>query len=1674
MSQRASQPEDHRRSVLRSCQAIGISLVLVFSQVPSRAPGADNVWIEGENVATIAEPAKVASAEKSQFLSGGKWLTADIAARDVEKFVPAGGLTLAYPFRIQEAGKRAVWARIGFEFARSPLDWRIDGGDWKTVGPQELTSDVYALAFFNEVAWMQLGNVDLSAGEHRIEFRLMPLKNAKGEPQRVLFGLDAIYVTADAFVPNGKFKPGEEWREEIDRKAEQTVFEFPAAPAAPAVQTALPLAGLWQVARHDEQWPKEVAAPIADFPQNPLWKGISVPGDKGVLRPELLLAHRLWYRAKVNIPETWKGHSFYLVFPANNLNTTLYVNGKFCGFDKNPLVRLQFDVTSAVKPGVNEVWVGIKDVWYGYVADPQDPMRLRRQFALPAAILGRGFQNLVYPVWNQRESGIVGTPELVAAGAVYAADVFVKPSVARKQLGLEISLKNPGLQDAVGEIVCEAVNDKTGAVEWTAPPQAFTLGPQKEQTVDFAPKWESPKLWWPDDPNCYRLRTTITVAGKPADVRETLFGFREWTWAGRDLKLNGIRWQGFSEMGNGGRTPEEFLAPLKNPSYHYGFGRMWPQHGGQYKWLGKEPHEALDYMDRHGALVRVTGFLDGEGCGYMPAQLPELGKNWLDHLPAWIKGYRNHPSIFMWSVENEVNFCNARNLGQLDKWEPVLAQAWEVARKVDPTRPIMIDGGGATRAQTLPIHGDHYTTKPFWNYPQLAYEANAACGPWTWDEQRPKFIGEELFAAGINPAYAYFGGEQVFQGKAGNRPAVGKAMQVLSEGYRWFGIAACDFCQSPADSDGSQYNSWSPRAAFIRQWDYTFASGQKASRTFGIFNNTRFDDPIALTWKLTLGGKEIAAKTSQHKVAPGESEKFDVEIAIPRVGARQEGELVLTLAAGGKEVFRAVKAVSVLPSPAIQSAIKPGDLVVYDPKAKVLPLLRSLGIPLTAQESLTPPAAAGKVWLIGPDALEPADSASPAFASYALSGGRVLLLEQDNPLKYQGLNPAEIQSQQNLGRTAFAEDLNHPLLSGLKDKDFFTWEPGEIVYKNAYLKPQRGARSLVQCNESLLNSALLTVPVGKGLMTLCQLVVGEKAAENAAARTLLFSAIDYSAAYKLELLDTAAAAGPALRNVLDSINLQYTSAPDPLEAIVQGKIAVVSATPENLKLLAGHPDRMKAFHAAGGWIVLHGLGPEGLADYNRIVGFDHRIRPFRRERVTIAVPRSPLMSGVSLADVALYSSERIFPWQDGNFVASDTFSHIVDLEDVAPFGKWNNDMYLQFVNGMTQEDGFKYIFNHSVSDGPYTLTFDRPQEIVAWTWDGNTLYNRTSKVDLIVDGNEAGKRTFDVPDNGDPVTLALDPPATGTTFSFRHAQYTDLPEKRKQGQIMVGCDNIWLFARRPADFRTRVNPLLNIGGLVAYPRGKGGILLCNLLLKDHEEVPVNGIKKRSVLASLLRNLGAAFGGGRPIIAGINLAYAPVALDKHANQFRTEAGWYGDARFTLKDLPTGEQTFGGVTYNIYDFRTSPVPTCIMLGGAGIPHRPPQEVKGIPVASKADALFFLHTARIDRKLRDDERKQGKNFEMFAYVIHYADGKEETVPIQSEIDVGDYKTKTPAPLPGAGLAWTRPYAGTEFHAAVYAKQWNNPRPDAPITSIDMVYGPDKCGVPALLAITIATQAK
>src|SRR5579862_1892066 len=147
---------------MRACSTFGaVALVLLL---PTIAAAKDSVWIEGEQPASSNVKWNDASCSHPDWLSGGKWLTYSIEEGKVEKEMPAEGASFEYSFTIDKEGKNELWARIGFEFARSEFEWRMDDGNWTTVAPEVLTSDAMELDFFTEAAWLKLGDVQLGKG----------------------------------------------------------------------------------------------------------------------------------------------------------------------------------------------------------------------------------------------------------------------------------------------------------------------------------------------------------------------------------------------------------------------------------------------------------------------------------------------------------------------------------------------------------------------------------------------------------------------------------------------------------------------------------------------------------------------------------------------------------------------------------------------------------------------------------------------------------------------------------------------------------------------------------------------------------------------------------------------------------------------------------------------------------------------------------------------------------------------------------------------------------------------------------------------------------------------------------------------------------------------------------------------------------------------------------------------------------------------------------------------------------------------------------------------------------------------------------------------------------------------------------------------------------------------
>jgi len=1682
---------------------------------------AANAWVEGESLSLVAPTtvkAEALSWGNAERLSGGKWLQVSVDADKVDAQVPGEGVDLSAKFDLASGGQSDLWARIGYERVRSPFEWRVDGGAWTRVEPTQNTLDVEELATWNPVAWLRLGSANLGAGSHTLDVRVLKSKDDKGARAKLLFAVDAFYITGESFFPNGPIRPGDAtFQTPADKAASARVVPI-AATTSPA-QTATSLAGDWEIAPWDELEVHDRTAPVAQLPDQSrlLWRSIAVPSDRQSSRPEMAYVHRYLMRTHVQIPDRAMGRSYYLHLPSINMIGSVFVNGQLCGTSDTPFAVWDCDVSKAIKPGQNEVVVALKDVFYAL----SDGANAGHPQYVPFDFWHYNTTNqLDFPVLSRYEAGILQTPSLVSTGRVYTSDAFAIPSVTKKSLGLEITLNNPTSAPIAVSLANEIVSLGGTNSEKTFAPKTVTVAANSQQTIKLSEGWANPTLWWPDAPHQYEVLTRVSMDGKPIDERRTKFGFREWGWQGANFSLNGIPWHGRADLAFNGPDSDPKLALAAWKQHGQNMFRLWSESG----WGGMDAQSTLDFFDQSGVCVRRTGIFDGEGAGGFYSLTRDetvngktrnvanraLFDNWHRQLTAWAKGQRNHPSVFIWSMENEITFINSSVFGLNPQTDPEMKRASDELSRLDPTRPQMTDGGNALLDESLPVYGMHYMEPSFGELPEGAYNRGGFTHrqKWPMTGTKPILAGESFYANGNELSQlAAVGGEAAFVGKAEAKPAVGTIARMLSEGYRWQDVNFHFWYGG--ESGAMYYPSWQPRAVLCRQWDWSFGSGAAVKRTLGVWNDTRFPDPITFTRTLLVGGKTISRDSQILKIAPGTHQVFDVSLAMPRVSARSEGSLVFTLAVGGKEVFRDAKPLSVLPAPTFvfttpRAALKTGGvaslalstrsaallkpqasakanqtantagLLVFDPRGHVSAFLRKQGVAFQAVRSLDNLPDAGKVLLVGDDALDARSSTSSALAAWASGGRSVVVLEQSNPLRFGAL-PGEMASDSNQGYIAFPEDPDHPALRGLRASDFFSWSGDGFVYKDAYVKPSSGGKSLVQCGDALKDTALVQMNAGRGTLLLCQLAVGEKLSSSPVAAQLLANLLSYGAGYTQQFKPTTEITGAnaPLQKALDAVGLQAAKSDDVSSVFQSGAgVAVVDGSPDNLRKLAADLPAFKAWTAKGGWMVLNNVSPDGLAAFNQLVGVDHLMRPYGREKVSFPLVRNPLTAGLATSNVVMGSGKQIFDYAAGQFPDEEAYSFVVDTDDIAPFAHSSFGSYGQIVNGYTMNDGFwPLIVDFELpKDGSafkVPITFARPEKIAGLSWAGSANYRAATEIALTPDGEEA--QEFAVEPNNDTQTLPFtsDKPVSGMTLEIRKVQ--DSPDKG----MLSGIGNISIRPARPADWNKRVRPMLSIGALVSYPQGAGGVVLCNVRFKDSEANPENAGKKQAILKIILANLGAPFSGGKTIIAGAsNLTFSPVDISSKANQYRDDKGWFGEAGLSFKALPTGDQTFAGAGYNVYHFTTSPVPEAIGIGGGGVPRNLPGAVMGIPVNKKADALFFLQAARIDNRRSDDEKKQGKTYEMAAYIVHYADGQSVGVPILAEINVEDYhQTKEATPISGAQIAWSAPYAGTDQVAVAYSQQWTNPRPDVEIASVDLVRGVDPRGPFSLLALSAAT---
>jgi beta-galactosidase len=1470
-----------------------------------------------------------------------------IAPADAARRAPQQCL-LDYAVATPNDGAYTLWLRLAYEHSRAPLTWRIGTGAWQQLSADVPTTSLMELGTWNSLAWALCGTVTLARGEHTLTMQF----GAPGADGRVLVGLDcfALMPLAMPFTPEGALKPGQHYDQPMDTAAAATIFSVPAE-AAPRARIAL--TGLWQAARWDD--PTMDAAPYAPITTMPAaseyplqWLGLPVPGNAFALRPELALGHRFFYRTKVYVPPQTAPRAYRLHCAGSTWIAGVLVNGAFAGAHTSVLVPWDMDITPQIIPGAtNELVIGIKSPWYAIdVSDARGRFaRLQQTRVMPsdgAASRYFTFVDAIYPSskgdGDGLQVGLVNPLFLQMSGPVCVDDVIVRTSVTGQHIIADVTVRNTLSAPTRATVQCEAIHERSGGIEQLLGPVSVLVPAAGAAHVSITTAWANAKLWWPErNPNVYVLRTLARINNDVSDARRTTFGFREVTLDGKHLRLNGIPWH-FWNWVDVGRVANENEWLARYEAQYDRFHRISEDHSRIFGYR----EVALEKLDRLGIAGRLSTCIDGM---FITHNLynPLTWSNFARHIRQVVTTYRNHPSILMWSIGNELMLVTGRlRYGrEYRRWEEATAQLCALANELDPTRPSFEDGAGDLGGLSQ-MNCDHYGWQTGGTFPRCAYAydtgptieprpVNDRFALYRWSGQNPYLFGE-VFHYHAASDMSWFGGPRTYRGVAERDRAAARYYRIALEGARWQDVTAvCPWTLALPDA----LKSCMPIAAFMREHNALFYAGTSGvQRTIGVFNDTRTPRMFTLAWETLLDGKsDVGGSESGIVVSPGTHQRMSIGLAFPRVLRRTPVTLRVALQEGTNLVFEDTRQFAVIPPPA-PIAAPANALCVVAPMSALAPVAATsvnvgaaavlLGIPpwrgprsaagSSAGTALTPwldryvgvyttvsateeiPAAA-RVVLVAPHVLTPQNTRMLAtrLAAAAACGATVIVLEQDTPLQgadlpVPGIVLAEPRTVASREMAEFAVDRDyngaiahpiapgHPVFADLTADDFFAWG-SETLFKKSYVTPATGALPLLQAGPALGLAPLLEVPVGTGVYLLSQVLIGAHLDVEPAADYLLANALRWALERGAHAPMPVTLAGDdgALRAWLASTGVRLHSVPDARAALAAAPgIACVRATPAALAVLTQEAARVQQFCAAGGWLVLLSLEPDGLEAFNALVGRTHRLRRFGAERVVLDDQTTPLAVGITDRDCAQFSDEMLAPWMKLYRRSPRVFTHVVDSTDVAAFAP---DADPRLTDGLDNREFWQYVVYYALdpasrdddprlSGRPVRLDFTlaAPATFSNVVVTINTTYQIVKDLKIMFDDNEDSGIVVTCMAHDRPQSFAFAPRAARKISLKVLSCYPDTGAKKLIGFDDVALPCVPAPAAAPAIFLTQP------AGVVVYPRGAGGIVLANL---DYAETPaaatqhgesqaqLNATKKRAMMAKLLRNMGAAFQAAPP-------------------------------------------------------------------------------------------------------------------------------------------------------------------------------------------------------------------
>lgn len=332
-----------------------------------------------------------------------------------------------------------------------------------------------------------------------------------------------------------------------------------------------------------------------------------------------------WYRKHLQITPEQLGKKLFIEFEGVYRASDVWVNGKHAGRFLNGYLDFQYDITSLLNAGDNLIAVRY---------DNRDTNSSRWY-------TGEGIHRNVYlhvleAVHVDRYGSYVTTPKI----SKESASVEVETSVFNQRGDSILCKLVTYLLSPNGAVVASRIS-------------VVPVAASEKFTFHQAFKVKDPRIWDIEHPELYKAVSTVYADGQVSDVYETTFGVREvefnpeqgFLLNGRKVFLKGVCLH--HDLGPLGAASfekawEKRLSILKNT---LGCNAIRLSHNPYPKFV-------LDWCDQNGLLVFDEAYDKWDSQYYGKGNA--FDEYWRADVETFVKRDRNHPSVFIWSVGNEV------------------------------------------------------------------------------------------------------------------------------------------------------------------------------------------------------------------------------------------------------------------------------------------------------------------------------------------------------------------------------------------------------------------------------------------------------------------------------------------------------------------------------------------------------------------------------------------------------------------------------------------------------------------------------------------------------------------------------------------------------------------------------------------------------------------------------------------------------------------------------------------------------------------------------------------------------------------------------------------------------------------------------------------------------------